>query len=239
MTTFRINKISKWNQDLLHLIYPNQCLICENELTRHQKSICNLCFSNLNFTYFEAYEEPTPLDQLFWGRVAVHGTYAYLYFEKNKGVQPVLHALKYKDRPEIGIEMGSQIGNKIKLLPVFSDLDALIPIPLHPRKKFIRGYNQSEKLAEGIASVINVPVDVDFISRTKYGKSQTTKGRFLRWDNIQGKFNFSPEGRKKHMHIALVDDVITTGATLETIIRLIHENNPEIRISILSLALTK
>ena len=125
----------------------------------------------------------------------------------------------------------------MKNITSFQSIDALVPVPIHPKKEFIRGYNQSEKLADGISEVLKVPVVVDFLERTKFSESQTKKNRFLRWDNVEN--NFKSKNRSHYKHIAIVDDVITTGATLEVIIRTIQENNPEIRISVISLALTK
>jgi ComF family protein len=237
MTSIYLQKIKKIKNDLVHLVYPSICTICENELPSHQNFICSFCKTEFQFTYFERFSEPTPLDQLFWGRVKVESTYSYLYFEKGKSAQPVLHALKYKDKPEVGVEMGKIIGENVKNIASFQSIDALVPVPIHPKKEFIRGYNQSEKLADGISEVLNVPVVVDFLERTKFSESQTKKNRFLRWDNVEN--NFKSKNRSHYKHIAIVDDVITTGATLEVIIRTIQENNPEIRISVISLALTK
>lgn len=237
MINFKLQNALNWKQDILHLIYPNVCLICENELSNHQNNICSFCERDLQFTFFERYKEATLLDQLFWGRIQIVGTYSLLYFEKGKSAQPILHALKYKDKPEIGREMGMLIGERIEKIAKFQDLDALIPVPLHPKKLFTRGYNQSEKIADGISNILNVPVDNDFIQRFKQSETQTKKNRFLRWDNVQNKF--LSNSNKNYKHIAVVDDVITTGATLEAIIRVIIENNPEIRVSIISLALTK
>ena len=237
MINFELKNISKWSSDLFHLIYPNTCLICENELPPSNKFICSFCHNDFNYTYFERYSEPTPLDQLFWGRVSVFSTYSYLYFEKAKSTQPILHALKYGDKPEIGIEMGKLIGEQVKQLSSFQGIDALVPVPIHPKKEFTRGYNQSEKLADGIAEILNLPVLINYIERTKNSDSQTKKGRFKRWDNVENKF--ISKNTTNFKHIALVDDVITTGATLEVIVRILQENNPELRISIISLALTK
>lgn len=239
MKLIELQKLSKWKNDLFHLIYPNICLICENELSQHQNHFCSFCGEQLQYTYFERYDEPTLLDQLFWGRIPVHATYSYLYFEKGKSVQPLLHALKYKDKPEIGVELGRLIGKQIKEREDFKDVDALIPVPLHANKEFKRGYNQSEKLADGIASVLNTHVDTDFISRIENTDSQTKKNRFLRWDNVENKFKSSLRTKKMYKHIAIVDDVITTGSTMEAIIQQIQKNYPEIRISVISLAIAK
>jgi ComF family protein len=239
MIDFKLPFISKWKQDIIHLIYPSICLICEKELPNQNKHICTFCSIDFNYTFFERYNEPTSLDQLFWGRVPVYSTYAYLFFEKGKSTQPILHALKYKNKPEIGLEMGELIGENLKRMSSFSKVQALIPVPIHSKKEFIRGYNQSEKIATGIGNVLNIPVVLDFMDQTKGTDSQTKKGRFLRWDNVENKFKASAKASAHYSHIAIVDDVITTGATLEAIIRKILEKNPEIQISIISLAITK
>jgi ComF family protein len=121
----------------------------------------------------------------------------------------------------------------------FKGVEALIPVPIHSKKEFLRGYNQSEKIADGIAAVLNIPVVLDFMGQTKSTESQTKKSRFMRWDNVENKFQTTQKETTQYSHIAIVDDVITTGATLEAIIRKIRENNPEIRISVISLAITK
>lgn len=239
MVEFKLHFFSKWKQDIIHLIYPSTCLICEKELPNQYEHICSFCSSEFQYTYFERYEEATLLDQLFWGRVLVHSTYAYLFFEKGKSSQPILHALKYKSKPEIGIEMGALIGENLKIMSSFDGVEALIPVPIHSKKEFVRGYNQSEKLADGIGSVLNIPVVLDFMDQTKRTESQTKKGRFLRWDNVENKFKAAINKTVSYSHIAIVDDVITTGATLEAVIRKIQEINPEIRISIIGLAITK
>ena len=133
--------------------------------------------------------------------------------------------------------MGKLIGEQVKQLSSFQGIDALVPVPIHPKKEFTRGYNQSEKLADGIAEILNLPVLINYIERTKNSDSQTKKGRFKRWDNVENKF--ISKNTTNFKHIAIVDDVITTGATLEVIVRILQENNPELRISIISLALTK
>lgn len=221
-----------------HMIYPNQCIICEEELPKDTKSICNFCIEEMHFTQFEKFTEPTSLDKLFWGRVELNATYALLFFEKGKSTQKILHALKYKSNSEVGVEFGKLIGKTIKSLPKYNTIDLLIPVPLHPKKEFTRGYNQSEKLAEGISMILNVPVANSFLKKHKHTESQTRRGRFGRWDNVVNNFGIKNKNTQPK-HLAIVDDVITTGATLEAIIRSIKEIYPDIRISIISLALTK
>lgn len=238
MSRFGLKNLLNWKESILHLIYPNSCIVCHEELADNNNYICPFCYKDLQFTFFERYEESTILDQLFWGRVQLIATYSMLFFEKEKNVKPILHALKYKDKPEIGIQFGKLIGKKIKPIKAFENLDALIPVPLHQKKQFIRGYNQSEKLAEGISSILNIPVDNDFLKRNVNTETQTKKNRFLRWENVQNKFSLE-KNKNNYKHIAIIDDVITTGATLEAIIQAIQKNYPEVCISVISLAIAK
>ena len=221
-----------------HLIYPNRCLICEEELAKESKSICSFCQSEMNFTHFEKYEEPTSLDKLFWGRVRIESTFGLLFFEKGKSSQKLLHALKYKSNPAVGVELGKLIGSKIKGLEQFKMLDALIPVPIHPKKEFERGYNQSEQLANGIGDLMKIDVDLHFLKKKTHTGSQTRKNRFARWDNVVHNFDLRKRSNN-YQHIAIVDDVVTTGATIEALVRSIKENYPDLRISIISLAVTK
>lgn len=229
--------IRKFNINLTHLIFPTICTICENELNDNRKSICVFCEENLERTFFERYKESTPLDELFWGRINVEATYAYFYFEKGKAAQKMIHALKYDHKANIGYYFGEKIGQTINSIEKLSTIDVLVPVPLHHKKKFIRGYNQSEVIAKGIAKKMNVKIDTTILKRNKNTKTQTKKNKLSRWESIQSLFEVTDV--KNYKHIAIVDDVITTGSTLETIISLINKKYPEIRVSIISLAVTK
>ncbi len=200
--------------------------------------MCDFCFAELHFTHFEKSESSTILDELFWGRIELRATYSLLFFEKERTSQNILHAIKYGAKPQLAIKMGELIGDKLNIVSAFNGLDALIPVPIHPKKKFQRGYNQSKKLAEGISNRTQVPVDSDYISKFRNTMSQTKAGRFGRWENVM--HNFVPTDRTKdYKHIAIVDDVITTGATIEAMVRAIQQSNPDIAISVISLAMTK
>lgn len=238
MNEFRLKNILKYWGDFIHLIFPETCLICENELIEKQQ-ICTFCQTDLNYTYFESFTEPTILDKLFWGRINLESSYSMIYFEKSKSSQAILHALKYKNKPEIGIILGETIALKLMTNNKPTNFDALIPVPIHYKKKFIRGYNQSEKLAEGISKKLQIPIDNEFIERIVHSESQTKKDKFIRWTNVQNKFSLNKKGIKNYQHIAIIDDVITTGSTLEVIIKEIHKNYPDICVSVISLALAK
>jgi ComF family protein len=225
-------------RSMSHLIFPETCLICENERSSADNSICSFCTQELEYTHFEKYTEPTELDKLFWGRVKLEFAFSLLYFREERSTQKILHALKYKHSPQVGVEFGRIIGRTIKTMPLIKEIDLLVPVPIHPKKQFQRGYNQSEQLAMGISDILSVALDSDFLRKNAHTGSQTKKGRFERWDNVSSVFKIG-KTRSIPQHIAIVDDVITTGATLESIIRTVQENYPDIRISIISLALTK
>lgn len=248
MTNSALNKTKKFQLKLspfyeyidgfLHLLFPSTCVICQTELSKSEKICCSICSSELAYTHFENSLESTSLDQLFLGRVPVHSSYSLLYYEKTNNVKPLLQSLKYGNRPDVGFYFGYQLGLRIKKNSNFSTVEVLIPVPIHRKKKYIRGYNQSEHLVKGIASTWDIPYKTDLLLRTKHTESQTKLGRFGRWDNVEGLF-LAKATIQQYKHIVLVDDVITTGATLEVIMRCIYKVAPDIKISIISLAVAK
>lgn len=236
---FCMKKAVDWKGDLLHLMFPNSCLICQAELPATIQHFCPVCESDLALTSFEKYEEATVLDKIFWGRVKLETTAAFLHFEKSGGTQAMLHAIKYQGNKELAIELGARFGRTLLTADKYASIDALVPVPLHPKKLYIRGYNQSNLIAEGIAQTTNIPLRPELLTRGVHTESQTKKGRFMRWENVADIFQANPGKEALPQHIALVDDVVTTGATLEACVRKISEQWPDIRISVLSLAVAK
>jgi len=222
----------------INLLFPEICLACETELSARENHICYTCWESIHLTYFEGFKEPSSLDKLFWGRVNLEATYALFYFQKGKASQKLLHALKYQFKGNIGVYLGSFAATKLVDHPIFKEVQALIPVPLHTKKVFIRGYNQSEKIAQGIASVWKIPVIQQEVLKTKHTESQTRKDQFQRWENVTSIFKVKGD-LSKYQHVAIVDDVITTGATIESIAKELKEANPSLQISIISLALAK
>jgi competence protein ComFC len=236
---FGLKNFVEWKENILHLIYPNLCLNCENELSKQEQELCFFCEENLKFTSYENYKEESSLDKLFWGRVKLKSTFALLYFEKENQTQKILHQIKYKGKKELAVKMGELMGEKLlSSTKKMDDIDAFIPIPLHIKKIYIRGYNQSGLIASGLTNKLNIETDSMFLTRQIHAESQTKKNRFMRWDNIQEAFAVN-ENLKNHKHIALIDDVVTTGSTLESCIKMIQEKHPEIEISVFCLAVTK
>lgn len=230
-----LHSIKRASKDILHLIYPETCLACQSELSSFEQHLCALCKNELHYTDFENYQEDSPLDKLFWGRISVNTLFSLLYYNKNDQSQAILHHLKYHNRPDLAQYMGNLIGERIKKTPAFSNIDFLVPIPLHEKKKHIRGYNQSEEIAKGIFLQTKKPINTTFLTRQTHTESQTRKGKFERWTNVQEAFYLNKELPKDVKHIALVDDVITTGSTLETAVKLIKNKYP-IEVSIISIA---
>ena len=229
--------LSSLKESIFHLLFPTYCLNCSKE-TQEGLGICSICQNELHFTRFETYIGSTPLDKLFWGRHLIASTYSLLYFEKNRPSQHLIHQIKYKNNQHLAQHLGSEIGKKLKEIESFNTIDALIPIPIHSKKRFVRGYNQSTELCKGITVELNTPIDEELLIKTKNTKSQTKNSKEKRFQNVSNSIKI---GKREHSykHIALVDDVITTGATLDTCIEVLKEKFPDIQISIISLAYTK
>jgi competence protein ComFC len=221
-----------------HLIFPNTCLQCSHELSRFEKHICAFCWDKLQRTYFESYEMASSMDQLFWGRIDLQETFALYFFEKEKPIQEILHALKYQFKAPLGRHFGRIMGETIEQSNKYKEIEALIPVPIHPQKRFLRGYNQSELLAEGMAEVLKIPILMDVVQKKSNNSSQTRKNRFLRWDNASEQFSL---GKKAiaYRHVAIVDDVTTTGSTLEAMAQLLRSQYPNLQISLISFAIAK
>jgi ComF family protein len=232
-------KLVEWKADLSHLIYPNTCLICSAETSNKHIQICHLCETDLHYTQFEKFQDASKLDKLFWGRIKVEATYSLLYFEKEISTKQILHGIKYQNKKNLALEMGRRIGINILKTAKFKEVDCLIPIPLHAKKAYQRGYNQSQLLAEGITQTSNIPCNEQLLKRIKHSESQTKKGRFKRWENVQNTFRLDLTQLNNYHHIALVDDVVTTGSTLEVCVREIQTHYPELKISIITLAIAK
>jgi ComF family protein len=199
---------------LLSLIYPNTCISCNENLFQGEKCLCTHCRYHLPITNYHKQKE-NPISQQFWGRVQIHAAASYCFFNKETSVQTILHQLKYKGRKDVGLLIGQVYGQQLKESELYSNIDAIVPVPLHPIKQRKRGYNQSEQFADGIAEAINRPVLNDIIIRKTNSNTQTSKNRYDRWSNVDEIFDLNTELPKDKRNILLVDDVVTTGATLE------------------------
>jgi len=220
--------------DFISLLFPKICAACGNSLWKQEETVCLSCEFHLPRTNFHLADE-NPVTRLFWGRVTLESAAAYLYFNKGNKVQQLIHQLKYKGRKDIGIFLGRKYGQNLKYSPFFLTVQLIVPVPLHTKKRMQRGYNQSEQFAIGLGESMKIPVDPDAICCRKETETQTKKSRFRRWQNVAEVFEVKDPRSLERLHILLVDDVITTGATLESCIRALSPI-PGIRISVATIA---
>lgn len=204
----------KYLEDFVSLVFPEICNACGKPLFKHENIICNYCKVKLPYTNFHLQNE-NPIEKIFWGRVPIEKAGAFLYFHKGNRVQQLMHSFKYKDKKEIGEIIGAVYGQELSQIN-YLDKDALIiPVPLHPEKEKKRGYNQSEWFAKGLSKGLNIPYQNDILIRAVASSTQTKKNRFERWQNVETIFQVQNTNAIHNKHIILVDDVVTTGATIE------------------------
>lgn len=227
-------KTSSLIRDFISLLYPRLCFACGNSLFKHEQVICTHCLFELPKTNFHRFPD-NPLDKVFWGRVPVERTAALYYFSKGGKVQHLVHQLKYKGQKEVGIYMGKLLGVELKSEPGFLTMDKIIPVPLHPRKLKKRGYNQSDQFAIGLAESTGIEMDIKSFVRTIATETQTKKSRFARYENVKEIFKVTAPAELENKHLLLVDDVITTGSTLESCANILLQV-PGVRISVASIA---
>lgn len=201
-------------EDFLNLIYPRTCAACGNTLFRHEEVICSHCIIHLPKTFYHK-DSKNPLLSLFWGKIPIEMVSSFYFFNKGNKVQNLIHQLKYKNRPEIGVYIGNRYGVYLKNSDLFSSIDLIIPVPLHHTKEKIRGYNQAEMFAKGLSQSMNIPYDTTSFIRNLVTETQTRKSKLERWENVKNKFKAEDSEKLKNQHLLLVDDVITTGSTLE------------------------
>ncbi|MBI5539728.1 MAG: ComF family protein [Bacteroidia bacterium] len=203
-----------WLADFFQLFYPNICAACGERLLTQEKVICTRCLVDLPRTNFH-YEHDNPVSQLFWGRVNVQNATALFRFQKGSRFQDLLHLLKYNGRQDIGEELGRQLGFELKKSELFNSVNVVIPVPLHPKREKKRGYNQAECIAKGIADSMGIEIQSRNMVRSVETQTQTKKSRIERWQNLDSIFKIKKPEKLNNKHILLVDDVVTTGATLE------------------------
>jgi ComF family protein len=199
---------------MLHLFFPHTCVGCGTDVIDHDQLLCLHCLNHLPATNF--FNQPNnPVEQVFYGRIPVANAGAGYFFTKDSLLQNLIVQLKYKGNKQIGFYLGQLLGNFLIKCDRFKQVDGLVPLPLNPRREKNRGYNQATMLCNGISSVWKKPVIDKAVVRRVYTETQTHKGRISRWENMDGIFEVVNLSALENKHILLVDDVVTTGATLE------------------------
>jgi ComF family protein len=208
-----LNLVKKYTEAFLSLFYPKICMACSASLVGNEDILCTGCLLSLPETGYHKFTG-NPVEQIFWGRLNLENATSLLFFDKGSKYRRLIHQLKYKGKKEIGVFLGKLLGIRLSEAKL-DNIDLIVPIPLHPIKLRRRGYNQSEEIAKGLATIIKKPVVGNSLKRIIQGSSQTYKGRYDRWENAEGIFRVSKPELLKNKHVLLIDDVVTTGATLE------------------------
>ena len=207
--------LKSWLSAFIHLIYPHNCEGCGTDILNEKSFLCTKCLFQLPQTGFIS-NANNPIEKRLYGRVKVEEAGAAFYFTKDGLLQHLIGQLKYKNNREMGLYLGRLVGNQLKATHRFDGVEALIPLPLNERKLRVRGYNQSEIICEGIISVWPKALITDAVCRVIDTATQTNKSLTDRWENIEGAFAIADATKIEGKHIALVDDIITTGASIES-----------------------
>jgi ComF family protein len=200
--------------DFVSLLFPELCAACRESLMANEHLICTDCRYNLPFTNFHL-QPDNIVAQQFWGKIKVEGAYALYYFTKGGKIQNLMHQFKYKGVKQIGNLLGNIASEHLIKNEAFNTVDLIIPVPLHKKRMQQRGYNQSACFAEGLSEKLNAAVEENNLVRAIATETQTHKSRFARFENMQEVFNIKCPEKLIDKHVLLVDDVITTGSTLE------------------------
>lgn len=209
-----IINLTKIVNDINRVLLPPVCFGCNAHLIRGEHHLCTVCRNDLPLTDY-SFNEENPIDRIFYGRINVKKAGSFLFFTENGIVKQLIHHLKYKNQEHIGRFLGDWYGPLLKQDRALGVIDAVIPVPLHKRKLKKRGYNQVALFAERLAFHLNTDYVDHILFKTANNKTQTTKGRIGRWQGNTSLYTLTDTGYLKNKNVLLVDDVITSGATME------------------------
>jgi ComF family protein len=224
-------------RDAFALLFPELCAACDRALVHQEKSLCTFCIYNLPITYFHLDKDNLAARQLM-GHALIEEVDSFLHFSSGSIVQRIIHHIKYKNGYATAELLGKVYGQQLKENSAFESCDLIIPVPLHKKRLRSRGYNQSDYFAKGLGSVLNIPFDCKNLVRVAHNESQTSRSRPERFENVEGIFQLNHPKSLNDKHILLVDDVLTTGATLEACTGVLLQI-PGVKVSIATLAFTK
>jgi len=220
--------------DFINLFFPALCLSCNDRLVNGEEYLCLSCLGKIPKTNYHNIRN-NKLEMLFAGRFPFAGIASYAYFVKGGIIQSVIHELKYKNKPELGEYLGKLCGQEIKESSFLRKTDLIVPVPLHPNRLKQRGYNQAEMIAQGISSITNIPVSRGNMMRIIDNTSQTKQSRSGRWANTEGIFDIKEPEIFNDKHILLVDDILTTGSTVESCIKALTKKCTNSNVSIFTI----
>lgn len=231
-----IKTLQNYINNFSHLIFPHCCEGCGSDSIDDHHLLCSFCLNKLPETNFFSADN-NPVEKIFYGRLNIVAAGAAFYFTKNSLVQHLMHQIKYKNNQILAIYLGKLLGIQLLNSNRFNDIDALIPLPLNPKREAKRGYNQAELICMGIQAITNIPIQKKIVERTVYTKTQTQQNRMSRWQNIDGVFTIKNTNWINNKHVLLIDDIVTTGATLEACGHIILKNT-NAKLSIATFAAT-
>ena len=229
-------KIKTLLANFVSLLYPRLCVICGDPLIENEEFFCFACFLKLPRTHYHLIPENQAIERLA-GKVSLEKASSYFYYNKGGIAQKLVAEIKYKGNQNLGEWIGTYLAKDMISSGFFQGIDYLVPVPLHRSKEKKRGFNQAGKIAEGIAQVTKIPLETNNVFREKSNTTQTRKGVFDRWKNTRNLFQLKDPKLFSTKHILLIDDVLTTGSTLESVAQSLLKSQ-EIKVSILTLAIT-
>jgi ComF family protein len=224
-------------KDIVNLFFPDTCCTCGTTLVNYEELLCFRCRSQLPKTRFEFPDSNELIDRMY-GKLNIMYGFAFLNFHKSGLTQKLLHQFKYHNKPEIGEMIGRWLGEDLLRNNILREIDLIVPIPLHQKKQRLRGYNQSFHFASGISEVTEIPVAINILKRKMHDKSQTGKTREMRWKGVENAFEILENEAIKNKHILLVDDVVTTGATIEACGKQLYSSGAS-QLSVAAMAIAK
>ena len=229
--------ISFWHR-LFDLISPRLCVVCGHRLSVSEEIICTKCNLHLPRTGFHRNAYENVMAKLFWGQIPIERATALFYYEAHAEVANIIYELKYKNHPEIGEVMGRMLAKEIQPSGFFDGIDGIVPVPLAKKRLRQRGYNQSMEIARGVAAVSNLPILEKVVKRTTFDGSQTNKGRWARNENVEKVFQLADAYTIRGKHLLLIDDVVTTGATMIACTKELLKAG-DVKVSVLALGFAK
>ena len=224
---------------ILSLFYPECCYVCEQKLVEGEKYMCLSCLLKMPKTNYHLQPDNSAADR-FKGKIPYEKVAAFLYYNKGGYCQNLIKSIKYKGNARLGHHFGLLMAQNLQQYSAFfEDIDLLIPIPLHRKRLKLRGFNQAEEIAKGIGQTTHIPVCTDLVKKKTQTQTQTKKGRYARWLNTIDIFAAEKKDDFNYNHVLIIDDVLTTGATIEACAQSVLQSYPDIKISILTLAVTE
>lgn len=236
LKNFKIT-VGEYLQSLVEVIYPNLCIICQKETPINGRELCLLCLTELPYTDHFEYNN-NHITKKFFGRLEIAHGAALLSYYKGSMFTDMLHRFKYEGGKDIGFMLGRMTGHRLLKSSWCDSVDIIVPMPIHKNRRKVRGYNQSTEYAKGIKAITNIPIVENLVIKKHYTTSQVSKGRMARQTNVDMTFALVDKHRYAGRHILLVDDVITTGATILACAQCLQQI-PKVKISVVAIAFAR